>query len=258
MTVFNHRSGRHLEIDGAQIYVETQGRDTDPPLVLLHGGLGTLADFNPILPKLAQPRRLIGIDARGQGKSTLGRVPMSYERLRLDVEAVAAHLALDRYDLIAFSDGGIVALRMAMARRANIGKLVAIGTPWELPPDDPTRPILAGVTAESWGRKFPETVATYRRLNPEPDFEALVTALQPMWLDDSDEGYPNEHVQDIRCELLVVRGDDDPLVSRENSFHLAELVRHARLLNIPFAGHEVHKDQTDVLMHSVNQFLASV
>lgn len=252
---FDHSSGEHLTLDSAKIYFEVHGDNAGPPLLFLHGGLGTLRDFNGVLPLLKKRYRLIAIDSRGHGKSTLGTAAMSYQRLALDAAAVLQHLGVDRYSVLGFSDGGITALRMAAEADSRIDKLVAIGADKLLKPDDPVRKLLGGVTAESWTKKFPDTVALYKSLNPEPDFAALVEAIVPMWLDDSGSGYPGACVKRIRCPLLVVRGDEDHLVSRASVFELVEQVQDAKLLNIPFAGHEAHKDQAELVMASVNRFL---
>jgi len=256
MASFNHRDGEYLLLDGAEIYVEVHGDKTAPPLVFLHGGLGTMRDFNGILPLFKQRFRLIGIDSRGHGKSTLDTARMSYERLQLDTIGVLKYLGVDRYSVVGFSDGGITALRMAAAAGSKIDKLVAVGTEMRLLPDNPVREILRSVTARSWTEKFPETVELYQALNPRPDLAALIEAVVPMWLDDSPSGYPGESVTRIQCGLLAVRGDDDNLVSRTSVFELAQKVSGAKLLSIPFAGHEVHKDQAELMMMSVNQFLA--
>lgn len=254
-TGFSHQHGDHLLLDSAEIYFEVHGDKAAPPLVLLHGGVGTMRDFNGIVHLLAKPWRLIAIDSRGHGRSTLGTAAMTYERLQLDASAVLKHLGVDRYSVVGFSDGGITALRMAAAPDSKIDKLVAIGADMKLAPDDPVRKILSGVTAESWTAKFPETVALYNAVNPQPDFAALVDAVVPMWLDDSASGYPGDSVRRITCALLVVRGDDDHLVSRAKVLALADDVPEAKLLNMPFAGHEAHKDRPELLMMSVNEFL---
>jgi pimeloyl-ACP methyl ester carboxylesterase len=252
---FDHRSGDHLALDGAKIYFEVHGGAADPPLLFLHGGLGTIEDFNDVLPRLAKRFRVIGIDSRGHGKSTLGTAALSYEQLARDAVAVLRHLGVDRCGVVGFSDGGITALRMAAEAGSRIDKLVAIGTDKMLKPDDPVRKLLGSVTAESWTKKFPDTVALYEELNPQPDFAALIAAIVPMWLDDGSSGYPGESVKRIACPLLAVRGDEDHLVSRASVFELVQQVPGAKLLNIPFAGHEAHKDQTGPVMASVNRFL---
>jgi valacyclovir hydrolase len=252
---FDHHSGDHLTLDSAKIYFEVHGDIADPALLFLHGGLGTMKDFNGVLPLLKKRFRVIGIDSRGHGKSTLGTAGVTYQRLALDATSVLQHLGVDRCSVVGFSDGGITALRMAAQAGPRIDKLVAIGTERQLKADDPVRELLGGVTAESWTKKFPESVALYNAVNPEPDFAELIDAVVPMWLDDSATGYPGGCVKQIVCPLLAIRGDDDPLVSRASVFELAEQVPGAKLLNIPFAGHEAHKDQAEAVMACVNRFL---
>ena len=250
---FDHKSGRHFEIDGARIYCEEQGELAAPVLLFLHGGLGTIADFNRILPMLRRPYRVIGIDSRGQGRSTLGAAPLTYGRMQSDGEHIASALGLTRFSIIGFSDGGIVALRMAAVGGARIDKLVVIGTPAEL--EASNRELYSKLTADGWRQKFPSTYELYQKLNPEPDFERLVPAIVRGWQDTSESGYPADTVKRIASKLLVVRGDEDHLVSRASAFDLAEKVRDAKLLNVPFAGHVVHEDQPDTLMRCVNRFL---
>lgn len=65
---FNHETGEHFEIDGAEIYVEETGNENAPVLLFLHGGFGNIEDFNSILSLFENEFRVVGIDSRGQGK----------------------------------------------------------------------------------------------------------------------------------------------------------------------------------------------
>lgn len=255
MTVFNHQDGQHLQIGGAHIYYEQQGNQDGPALVFLHGGLGDVETFNTLTPHLGKTHRLIGIDSRGQGKSTLGTSPLTYKRIQQDVEAVIRHLALDTISIIGHSDGGIAALRLAASKTLQIDKLVTIGAHWALKADDPTREIYAGITAADWREMFPQEVDRYQALNPEPDFERLVDAVRHLWLDNGEDGYPGETVRLISARLLVVRGDEDQLVSRTNAVELADRVSGATLLNMPFADHSVQESQPQGLLPILDAFL---
>ncbi len=175
MLGFRHQSGKHLELAGARIYYEEQGSATAPALVFLHGGLGTIEDWNRILPMFRRPYRFIGIDSRGQGKSTLGSPKLTYRIMQADVERIAEALELEQFSVVAFSDGGVVALRMAASKRAKIDKLVVIGAPSRL--EAPNREIYQKLTAEGWRQKFPSTYELYQKLNPQPDFELLVNTI---------------------------------------------------------------------------------
>ncbi len=256
MDHFTHEGGRHIAVDGARLYVETCGEAAAPPLLLLHGGFGNIEEFNVLTPALAPHRHLVGIDGRGQGSSTLGPEPLTYARLQQDVEAVCAELGLGTVDLLGYSDGGIVGLRLAASPGGpRIGRLATIGAHWLLGPDDPTRAFATGLTAESCRRMLPREYEAYQRLNPEPDFARLVSAIRRLWLGDGATGYPGESVRRIAGPLLVVRGDDDDLVIRAQAVGLADRVPGARLLNLPFAGHAVHEDQPDLLASVLLRFL---
>lgn len=76
---FDHHSGKYISVEGARIYVETIGNSNNPVLLVLHGGFGNIEDFNSIIPGLEKDFRVIGIDSRGQGKSTLGTKVLTYE-----------------------------------------------------------------------------------------------------------------------------------------------------------------------------------
>ena len=86
--------------------------------------------------------------------------------------------------------------------------------------------------------------------------ERLALALRDLWLDSGADGYPNEAVRNITADLLVVRGDEDMLVSRANSIELVDRVPNARLLNIPFANHSPQEDRPEWLTPILEAFLA--
>jgi len=255
MRTLDHNSGDYLETAGARIYYEVAGNKDSAPLLVLHGGFGNLEDLNTILADLDQEFRIIGVDSRGQGKSTLGSRALSYEQIQVDVQRLLAHLGIDTLSMIGFSDGGIIAYRLASLTSLKVQKLVTIGARWHLKNTEPTRELFLKITGESWRKKFPATYQAYQQLNPEANFDFLVESVIKMWLDASPSGYPNEAVKNISCPLLIVRGGDDHLLTREAVVELAGLVKHSNLLNIPFAGHAAFAEQKEILMIVLNEFL---
>ena len=254
MKNFDHNSGEYLWTEDADIYYEVTGEEGNPALLVLHGGFGTLEDFNSVISELEKEFRVIGIDSRGHGKSTLGKQTLSYGQLQKDVERVLEHLNVDKLSIIGFSDGGIVAYRLASLTSLIIEKLVTIGSRWHLKNTEPTRELFLKITGESWRNKFPATYDAYQKLNPDLDFDFLAESLVKMWLDENTSGYPNEAVKNISCSTLIVRGDDDHLISKATVFELSEIVSGSRLLNIPFAGHAAFEDQKEIFMISLNEF----
>ena len=255
MRLFDHHSGEYLDVDGAKIYYEVTGNENSPALLALHGGFGNIENLNTLLSGLDKEFKVIGIDSRGQGKSTLGSAALTYGRMQKDVERILEHLDIDAVRIIGFSDGGIVAYRLASLTSLNVEKLVTIGSRWHLRETESIKALFLTITGESWRQKFPDTYDAYQRLNPAPDFDVLAQSLVNMWLDPSLSGYPNEAVKNISCPLLIVRGDDDHLVSREAVVELSRLVRQSMLLNIPFAGHVAFEDQQEIVAIILNAFL---
>lgn len=255
MNKFDHQKGQHFSIGEVKIYYEEIGNPDKPVLVFLHGGLGNMEDFNSVVPFLADNFRIIGIDSRGQGKSSLGADNLTYERIQLDIEALLHSLNINDITIIGFSDGGTIAYRMAIESSIKVKKLVTIGATWNIKDSLSTEEIFLNITADRWKEKFPESFNSYQRLNPEPDFEKLIKSMIALWLDRRATGFPNENVSKINCPTLIVRGDQDHLFSRESVCEVADLIDHSALLNIPFAGHVAHEDQLELFFNALQQFL---
>ncbi|HXH31925.1 MAG TPA: alpha/beta hydrolase [Bacteriovoracaceae bacterium] len=255
MKCFDHQSNESLNHAGASIYYETSGEAGDPALLLLHGGFGNLEDFNHVIPHLKKKFYLIGMDSRGQGRSTLGSLPLSYELLQSDVEHVLGHLGRDEVSIMGMSDGGIVAYRLALGSSVKVGRIISNGSRWHIKNTSPSREMLLNTNGKGWIKKLPSAFAAYTRLNPDPDFDRLSMELTRMWLDPSTSGYPNELIKNVGCPLLAVRGDKDPYLPLAALEELASLLDDCHLHNMPFAAHAAFQEQTELFMLSANHFL---
>lgn len=255
MNQFDHESGRSLKIDDAMIYIEETGNAAGFPVVFLHGGLGSMDDFSSLVPGFAEDFRIIGVDSRGHGKSTSDGKPLSYELLENDVEAIIGKLNISRCCLLGFSDGGVAAYRLAIRRPALVARVATIGANWNAPSPD-LRDRFSALTPKVWREKFPGSVKSYETLNPEPDFDRLLKSVVPMWVDPGSSGYPGKRIAELRCESLIIRGDDDHLMPRSVIGHLTELLPSAAVFNIPFAGHMPHVDQRELVTIVINQFFS--
>ncbi|QGY41797.1 alpha/beta fold hydrolase [Pseudodesulfovibrio cashew] len=255
MSKFDHENGQTVAVKGADIYYETKGTPDGEPLLLLHGGLGTMTDLNVFADELPACFLLISIDFRGHGKSTMGAAPLTYAQHQEDVEAVLAHLGVAETSIFGFSDGGIVGYRMAAQSPVRVRRLVTLGSHWRLQPDDPALPLLSGLTPEKWKSIFPDSVESYEKTNPQPDFDALVKAVVALWTDLTPTGYPNESIRSIQAPVLIARGDNDHLFSLEEAVELHGRIEGSGLLNIPYAGHAAYEDSPKVFINAVNAFL---
>src|SRR5437016_12351317 len=100
---------RFASYDGTELGYRAVGEG--PPLVCLPGGPGRAAEYLGDLGGLDTRRRLILLDPRGVGSSADPADPATFrvDRLVQDVEALRAHLELERMDLLAHSAGAVLA-----------------------------------------------------------------------------------------------------------------------------------------------------
>ena len=226
---FNHITGKYLEIDGANIYYEEVKNEGKPTLLLLHGGFGHIEDLNSIVQMFTNDYHIIGIDSRGQGKSTLGTGKLSYKRLQLDVETVVNHLRLKNIDIIGYSDGGVIAYRLAAANRISIRKIVTIGGTWSLSDAELMEKLMADTTPEDCRNDFKRSFDFHQQHNPQPDFDKLAKCLIEMWTDKTEDGYPHASVENISVPLLIIRGNDDYMFPLESAVELTTKVKNSAM-----------------------------
>lgn len=251
--------GKTVTVGDANLYISEAGKQSGEPIILLHGGLGNRNDFLPIAKLLASDHRLIAIDSRGHGRSTLGEVSeLTYQLLEQDFTTVLTQLELTNAGIIGHSDGGIVALRLAVSAGIHPRFVITCGAHWHMPEVEPTREIYQRMTLEKWKKMFHEQISCYETENPTPDFARLFNATKAMWLGKDEKSYPGSSVSLITTPLLVVHGDEDFLVSRKQSYELVEQVVGARLLNLPFGSHTLMEDNPEDILPSVKAFITSL
>ncbi len=119
--------GKYAKVNGLQLYYETHGQGQ--PLILLHGGLGLIGMFEPILPNLSEQRQVIGVELQTHGHTADIDRPLSFEWMADDIAALIDRLGFQTVDILGYSLGGGVALQTAIRHPAAIRKLALISTP---------------------------------------------------------------------------------------------------------------------------------
>lgn len=106
-------SRQRAELDGRTLSYHQSGSDTGTvDVVLLHGGMGSAEDFEPILPLLGDRLRLFALDRPGFGFSEARGDDATYPGNARRVLSLVRALGLRRPLLVGHSHGGGVALRL--------------------------------------------------------------------------------------------------------------------------------------------------
>src|SRR5687767_15945164 len=114
----------YASIHGLNLYYEIHGAG-NTPLLLLHGGGSTIeTTFGAVLPHLAKSRQVIAFDQQGHGRTAdIADRPFSFEQSADDAAGLLQHLQIDKADFFGFSNGGNIALQVAIRHPSRVRKL---------------------------------------------------------------------------------------------------------------------------------------
>jgi pimeloyl-ACP methyl ester carboxylesterase len=197
----------YVDANGVSYYYATYGQGE--PLLLLHGGLGCIEMFGPVLTTLAATREVIGVDLHGHGRSSLGDRPIRIPDMGDDMAAILTALGRDTVDVLGFSLGAGVAFRLAVQHPERVRRLVLVSAGYATagfyPEMLPQQAQVGGAMAESL-RGTP-MYESYMALAPHPeDFPRLLDRMGEAmrtpydWADD---------VKTLRMPTMLIVGDSD-------------------------------------------------
>jgi pimeloyl-ACP methyl ester carboxylesterase len=99
--------------------------DAGPPVVILHGLLGSARNWTSVAKALAGAHRVFALDLRNHGRSPWAAT-MSFDEMAGDVAAFIDAHRLGRAQVIGHSLGGKVAMRLALTRPERVERLVVV------------------------------------------------------------------------------------------------------------------------------------
>lgn len=241
-------------------FVRTETIGSGPPLLLLHGWTLDRRIWAPQLPLAAQ-RQLILVDRRGFGQST---APPDLAQEPRDLLAVLDALGIARTAVGGLSQGGRVAVHLALAAAPRVSGLVLLGAPIDglAGPDDPPAPLdamRAAVAASDRGR-LAALVGRHPFLTAHAPDAARV--LDPILRDYAGRDLlapptalplDGRALRALPMPLAAAAGALDTPRRRRSAAALATAAPTGRAFEIPGAGHLCNLDNPQ----AVNRLLAT-
>ncbi len=246
-------------------YLRTGG--VRPPLVLLHGLMGSGACWSPLARFLEADYDVVMPDARGHGHSSAPLHGYRYEDHASDVIELIRGLGLAAPILLGHSMGGMTAAVVASQVPGMI-RAVILADPTFLSPEW-QREVRDSDVAEqhrrvlSLERRDALAQARLRHTRRSSEIVELVAdaRLQTRMSAFDVLTPPNPEyrqlVSTIDVPILLVIGDD-PVVSLETARELQGLNSRVRIEQIQDAGHGVPYDQPERFASVVRAFLLSI
>lgn len=234
-----------------------------PQVVLLHGFTNTGASWAPVVAGLGERYRAFAPDLRGHGSASAAE-PVTLDAVIEDIEAAAD----DRFTLCGYSQGGRIALHLAVRMPDRVSRLVLVGASPGLADaqerarrraaDERLADELEQLTIEQFADRWaatpilagvaPEAAATARRDRLRNDPAGLARALRglgtgalpPLW----------DRLHELTMPVRLIAGEHDAKFS-QIAREMAQTIRSATVTIVPGAGHAVHLERPDAIVEAL-------
>lgn len=265
-----------IDVNGVRYEVRAGG--SGPALLLLHGFAGRGADWSPLLPALRRLATTVTVDLLGHGASDAPADPARHalESQAADLAAILRRLNAIPADVLGYSFGARVALRLAVDHPAAVRRLVlespsaGIADPAARAGRVAADDALAASIERDGVERF---VDTWWEATPVFESEqglppAVRARLRASRLRNTAVGLAgslrgagqgamtplHDRLAAINAPTLVIAGDRDPIGQRR-AREVAAAMPRARLAVIPGAGHATHRETPAAFRRLVTSFL---
>lgn len=250
-------------LEECQLYYEVSGKGQ--PLLLLHGLGGNTTVWSEQRQALEKHFRVIRVDLRGHGKSTLGQKEISMAQFTEDLVDLLLHLQIKKVHLLGHSLGGAIAYAFATMHPKMISSLIIVNSAPKIEPCSFWERFLFKsriFIINTFGIKFlakmlahklfPEDKSLQQRLvelSSSINEKAYITSLSA--LDGFDV---TQELGNIEAPVLIVTSEFDYRIFLDQSFN-CHLFNDLRLKVIRNSRHFVLWDSPTALNNIVLDFL---
>jgi pimeloyl-ACP methyl ester carboxylesterase len=214
------------------LYHQTHGSPVDGtvPLLLIHGGGSTVeTNWGALIPPVSATRQVIAVELQGHGRTPSTDREPSFEHSADDVAALLRSLDLGPVDVLGFSNGGNVALRLSMRHPGLVRRQVVASAFFRrdaLP--DGFWEGMANATVATMPQVYLDADAA---LNPDPAHQQQLFDCDSGQMKRFRDWDPSE-LAAVATPTLILAADRD-VMTTSHSAEMASLIPRARLMIVP-------------------------
>ncbi len=252
---------------GASLSYVVVGDSGTMPVILLHAWGESRRSFDRLLAQLPTGICAVAVDQRGHGDAAEPSGGFSLKDFAGDVLSLMDALGIRRAVLLGSSSGGYVAQQVAVSHPTRVAGLVLVGSPRTLQGRPPFADEVEGLSDPvdvEWVRR---SLTWFPTFQPVPDWYvedrvqdgAGISAR--VWRETFSGlrlAIPPTESGAITAPTLIVCGERDDLLGREQQVELAGAIKDSRLVTYASTGHLVLWEQPERLAIDVATFLIGV
>jgi non-heme chloroperoxidase len=252
---------------GLRVHYAEQGHRDGEAIVFLHAYVDSWFSYGRVLPLLSPAYHAFAPDQRGHGDSDKPVCCYGANDYAADIDAFMEAVGIEEATLVGDSSGGLIAQRVALDYPARVSRLVLIGSPTTLVNHEIARELwetlskLEDPVSSEFAREF--VLGTFHQPVPEEFLEGAVSqslkvparVWRDYWqgvaltVDDTDR------FDEIVAPTLILWGEQDALLPREEQESRAAVIPNATLEVYPDTGHLAHWVRPERVVRDLEAFL---
>jgi len=252
---------------GVSLRYVTSGDASETPVLLLHPWGESLSCFDRLLPLLPATIRAVAMDQRGHGHADKPPEGYALTDFAEDVDALMDALGLQAAVLVGSSSGGYVAQQVSIINPGRVKGLVLVGSPRSLqgrPSFADEVDQLADPIDRSWVAEFLQCFPLFHEVPDwylEDRIDDGVRLPAHVWRDAFTgliTAAPPTKTATITAPTLIIWGDRDGLLTREDQEALSAAIPGSRLVVYEDTGHLVLWERPERLATDLTAFVMSL
>lgn len=209
-------------------------------LLLLHGALGAAQQMKPLAELL--DANGICFDLPGHGAKAQDDAPLEIEQMALCVD----ELIKEQADLFGYSMGGYVALYLAATRPDKVKSVVTLATKFNWTPEGAAQEVRM-LNAEKVKEKVPAFAALLETRHGNHWPNVMERTANMMLALGQQPSLTATLLNAIECPVLLLRGTEDTMVSKEETLWAQRHIRNARFEELEGQPHPFEKVDLDLV-----------
>jgi non-heme chloroperoxidase len=237
-------------------------------IIFLHAYVDSWFSYSRVLPLLSPEYHAFAPDQRGHGDSDKPKCCYTADDYAADVDAFMKALGIEKATIVGDSSGGLIAQRVALDFPHRVSRLVLIGSPTTLVSNEAVRKLgerlLAGLDdpiPPEFVREF--VLGTIRDPLPEEFLRGAVSqslkvpsrVWRDYWEGVALTADDTDRLGEIGAPTLIMWGEQDALLPREEQEWRAAVIPDARLKVYPETGHLAHWVRPEWIVRDLQAFL---
>lgn len=222
------------------------------PIILLHGSLESMEDWDKQVPELSKKYKVITVDSRGHGQTTFTDRKMDYILLSEDISALMVELKIDSAFIVGFGDGGITGLYLSLNHPEKVRRLVAIGANYKVDTTAVYGEILDKVKAWDDDKMYQFIRNHFKGYQNYDQITQFTQRMKTMLLTE-----PNLTLGDLKkitCPTLLIAGDHD-IIKIDHTNAMFENIPNSYMCIIPATKHYPQKESSLIVNSIILDFL---